>query len=506
MAAGDAAHGMLTPAALKRECERMCESYFRAAQDLFTCIMGDDRATLEGILGQTRPTKETQGLMLLTACVHGAAQCASYLVGMGALPSLDLTRSPLFRWFTPLTLACHLGHWEVAKALMEGGAEAQAVDSRGWSGLWHAAVEYPRGALDDMLGYEGTCQHLNTPGTNGMTVLMMASASAVPVLVEAGASVDLATEYMGTALWFACKYSSLGKVKALVEAGGDLRFVSGIGVTPLMVAAIDGRTEIVRYLLTQPAACINAMTNDGMTALEGAAGGGHLEVVKLLVGAGARVDPMGDGSMGALFYAIQSSQLEVISCLVREGRANMNHVLPSGATPCDLAARQGYWDVVRCLVELGADLSLCSPGLLIEAVLNGDIVLVSLLLERGIDVQARGEGEATALHLAAMSAGLFLVKRLVKAGADVEARDYDGLTPAHYAANHESLQNLKWLVEGGGADAWAKDSHGLTPRDYAAANRNHRMVTYLDSIVALQRAEEVSPSFISFVSTKGACV
>ena len=73
---------------------------------------------------------------------------------------------------------------------------------------------------------------------------------------------------------------------ALLAAGAQRDPQSNSGWTPLIVAAINGHTEIVKSLLAA-GANINAKDEDDWTPLMQAAHNGHTETVKLLLKAGA---------------------------------------------------------------------------------------------------------------------------------------------------------------------------------------------------------------------------
>jgi ankyrin repeat protein len=68
-----------------------------------------------------------------------------------------------------------------------------------------------------------------------------------------------------------------------LERGGDMLALGACGLTPLHVAAKNGRAETFRLLVKMGGDAL-AKDNDGNTALHFAAYDGHVETVKMLVG------------------------------------------------------------------------------------------------------------------------------------------------------------------------------------------------------------------------------
>ena len=105
--------------------------------------------------------------------------------------------------------------------------------------------------------------------------------------------------------------------------------------------------------------------------------------------------------------------------------------------------------------------------LLHEAVEAGDCEIVSLLIEKGADVNAVAESSITPLHEAAFYGNTEIVKALLKAGANVKARGYRHEdTPLHIAVIHGYSDIVKILLDAG-SDIAARDSLGKTPTDLA---------------------------------------
>ncbi|KAF5353788.1 hypothetical protein D9758_010628 [Tetrapyrgos nigripes] len=122
------------------------------------------------------------------------------------------------------------------------------------------------------------------------------------------------------------------------------------------------------------------------------------------------------------------------------------------------AAKNGYFHIVKVLVENGADVNAKGGhyGFALQAAaLWGDLDIVKYLVERGADVNAEGGRYGFALQAAAYGGHLDIVKYLVEKGADVNAKGGEYEFALQAAAFRGKLDVVKYLVEKG-ADVNAK--------------------------------------------------
>lgn len=156
------------------------------------------------------------------------------------------------------------------------------------------------------------------------------------------------------------------------------------------------------------------------TALMAAARMGHVEVVKLLLGAGATVDQRGGAGETALMIAAACGHEATVRVLVAGG-ASPNQAARDGGTPLMHGARSGHTGVVRALVQVGAHLDVASVGgdtALMLASAGGYVPTVMVLLEAGALVAlARAHDGVTALNLAAMYRHTTVMHLLTDCGA-----------------------------------------------------------------------------------------
>jgi ankyrin repeat protein len=218
-------------------------------------------------------------------------------------------------------------------------------------------------------------------------------------------------------------------VKYLVEqAGADGGRARRDGVTPLILAAENGRADVVAYLVGRPGIDIHAQTIEGHRALDYASAFGGLEVVKLLVAAGARVTPQASNEVGALANAVIRGQLEVVKYLVEQAGADEQRAGRHGVTPLISAAEKGHADVVAYLlgrpgIDLGAKTAK-GDSAVDMACREGHVEMVKQLVGAGAKVGYRALGSAT------VGGKLPVVRYLVeKAAAEQRRAIADGMTP-----------------------------------------------------------------------------
>ena len=110
--------------------------------------------------------------------------------------------------------------------------------------------------------------------------------------------------------------------------------------------------------------------------------------------------------------------------------------------------RIGFLWLLLCL-PLGVQAADLSEELF-AAARKGDTEAVKVLLQKGVDVNAKTRYGATALHYACDRGHLDLVRLLIERGADVNAKDtFYGITPLNWAITRDHPAVVKLLLEKG---------------------------------------------------------
>jgi uncharacterized protein len=159
-------------------------------------------------------------------------------------------------------------------------------------------------------------------------------------------------------IWAAAKAGDVHEVERLLGQDPDLLNArSDRGMTPWMLAALQGHTGVVRLLLDQGAAINEQANKPGRTALWFACLMGRLPVVSLLMERGADPTTVNGRGSTPLMEASSNRHVEVVRLLLGDpsGNATINQRDEEGKTALFWACRYGREGVVRALLESGAD-------------------------------------------------------------------------------------------------------------------------------------------------------
>jgi hypothetical protein len=156
--------------------------------------------------------------------------------------------------------------------------------------------------------------------------------------------------------------ATANEVLELLTAGADVNATIDGDGSPLIVAAREGRMDIVRLLLDRGADVNLAVVGDGSPLIM-AAREGHADIVALLLDKGAHIDQMVPADENALIQASGEGQLPVVQLLVARGAdvnarawAEAAYERPGGEwrTPLSMARKGAHAAVVAFLISAGA--------------------------------------------------------------------------------------------------------------------------------------------------------
>jgi hypothetical protein len=171
---------------------------------------------------------------------------------------------------------------------------------------------------------------------------------------------------------------------------------------------------------------------------------------------------------------IESLNRALVSSVKQKDLAAVTRLLEKGADPntLDVPSKPSgnLWTIFLQFARPTRQPSY--PPVLMRAANGGHTDIVKALVEHGAEVNARSYG-STAL-LSAVSNGYTETARyLLDQGADIDAAGMEGNTPLIRAVWSGRLSMVRLIVERG-ADADRKNQHGLTALDYALEAYRHR--------------------------------
>jgi ankyrin repeat protein len=197
----------------------------------------------------------------------------------------------------------------------------------------------------------------------------------------------------------------------------------------LFAAIKEGDQATVERLVAEDRSRVNAQDGQGLSAVMTAAYHQKPEIVALLVKKRAKLN---------LFEACAVGKVERVKSMLKRKPKLLNEFAPDGFQPLGLASFFGHVEVVRFLLESGAEVNTPSQNGLKVTPLNSAAAgryyeIAMLLLERDANPNIRQEGDIVPLHSAAMNGQIEMVKILLQYGADRDLKSLDGKTARDYA-------------------------------------------------------------------------
>ena len=228
--------------------------------------------------------------------------------------------------------------------------------------------------------------------------------------------------------------------------------------------------EVVRALLGQQVE-VNVAELDGATALHWATYWNALDMVDLLIDAGANLDATNDYGLTPLALACDNGSGVMVTRLLAAG-ADPAAPRLTGETPLMTCARTGALGAVNALLAHGADPNAAESWhgqtALMWAAGERHAAVAHALVDHGANVHARSSGGYTALLITARADEPEITRLLIGAGADVNDTAPDGLTPLVVATvrGHAALA-IALLEQGANPNA---DGSGYTALHWAAGS------------------------------------
>eukprot|EP01087_Luapelamoeba_hula_P015003 TRINITY_DN4450_c1_g1_i1.p1 TRINITY_DN4450_c1_g1~~TRINITY_DN4450_c1_g1_i1.p1 ORF type:complete len:653 (+),score=142.19 TRINITY_DN4450_c1_g1_i1:134-2092(+) len=241
-----------------------------------------------------------------------------------------------------------------------------------------------------------------------------------------------------TALWIAANNGHVETVKALVNGGGDLNVCANDGSSPFYQACKWDKKEVVQAILDLPRdkwPDINKATkvDNDASPLYIACDGNRTDIVRLLIercGETLDLEKRNKNGSTGLYAASQFGHLEIVQVLIEAG-ANVNTTRVTGATPLMISILYGHTDIAKALLDAGALLdAVANDGLtpLLAAASRGNSKVLAHLLNLGLSLE--GDVGQAAISSAIENKQTDIIRMMIARGAPSSAATEEYLETA----------------------------------------------------------------------------
>lgn len=155
--------------------------------------------------------------------------------------------------------------------------------------------------------------------------------------------------------------------------------------------------------------------------------------VQELLSRGFDPDTLDPKGVHGLYQALQDGSLKVAEVLIAWPKTNVEWRTPQDESALMMASLRGHLDLVRKLIDRGADVNKPGWAPLHYAATNGHLKVMQLLLENHAFIDAQSPNGTTPLMMAAFYGSPEAVKLLLEAGADTAMKNELGLTAVDFA-------------------------------------------------------------------------
>jgi ankyrin repeat protein len=268
--------------------------------------------------------------------------------------------------------------------------------------------------------------------------------------IELGANIHARCKMLNTLLHYAfgLNWAPSDVVEWLIARGCNLHAHNIVGDAPFHNAASIGKTWFVRLLIEEHGVDVDLLTKFNETALHDAIRCGHLETIQYLLSKRANVECLSYHGCTPLIDAVRySPKNERIVALLLDHGAAIDARDNGQLTALHFATTKA---IAQLLLDRGADIeSRGGPSNrrpLHSAALSGVVEVATLLLERGCELKSRDDLGNTAMHYAAQSSSIAMVQLMEKHQFDRRVKNTAGRTPLHSAALAGRVDVLRYLM------------------------------------------------------------
>lgn len=215
----------------------------------------------------------------------------------------------------------------------------------------------------------------------------------------------------------------------------------------------------------------------------------------------------GQGFAEEIHELAQKGNLEGVKALIEQNPKLVNARDKDGRTPLHWACLGVHLEIVKFLVDKGADVNVEDSNKMVPLHLlavRNSTEAIELLLARGAHVDAKNYRDQTALHYAAINNAKDAVALLTKKGADIESRDNYQRTPLILCARERGGPETIRILLDAGADVNARDKFQSSSLELAAWRGKEEVVDILmDAGAAIPSGGREAQFILSIAASQG---
>ncbi len=261
---------------------------------------------------------------------------------------------------TPLMIASSYGHYDMAKALIDNGALVNLRADDGFNAL--------------------------------MEAVRTGNIEIAKLLIEHNSDINIKNKDGKNMIMIACEKGNEEMFNLLIENNADINEKSSWGASALIYASEKGNINIMQYLIDNGIDVNGKADDNGDTPLLWAVTGENpYEASKLLIENGADINAANDS--GVAPATILAASTPKVVKLLKDNGADLDTKFLDYYPPIAIAAGAGNLEIVKALVENGADVNYYPNDINYTAIFHAidqhNYEVAEYLFKNGVDLNIK---------------------------------------------------------------------------------------------------------------------
>lgn len=261
---------------------------------------------------------------------------------------------------TPLMIASSYGHYDMAKALIDNGALVNLRADDGFNAL--------------------------------MEAVRTGNIEIAKLLIEHNSDINIKNKDGKNMIMIACEKGNEEMFNILIENNADINEKSSWGASALIYASEKGNINIMQYLIDNGIDVNGKADDNGDTPLLWAVTGENpYEASKLLIENGADINATNDS--GVAPATILAASTPKVVKLLKDNGADLDTKFLDYYPPIAIAAGAGNLEIVKALVENGADVNYYPNDINYTAIFHAidqhNYEVAEYLFKNGVDLNIK---------------------------------------------------------------------------------------------------------------------